>query len=100
MENKQINKKTISYPVILEEDTDGGYNVTVPDIFGGVTCASDYESAIMMAKDLILLMLNEAPGQCFPPKSLEETQMNFPDNTVVMVEVKYYACEAGEINEK
>ena len=81
-------KKFISYPVILEEDEDGGFNVTVPDIFGGVTCAFDYDSAIMMAKDMILLMLTEAPGQCFPPKTFEETKSNFPDKVVIMVEVE------------
>ena len=70
----------------MEEETDG-FNVTIPDIFGGVTCAENYESAIEMAKDLILLMLNEAPGQCFSPKSLEETKNNFPDKQIVMVEV-------------
>ena len=64
------------------------YNVTVPDIFGGVTCGQDYEDAINMAKDMIKLMLNEAPGQCFPPKSLEETQRNFPDKLVIMIEVE------------
>ena len=41
-----------------------------------------------MAKDMIKLMLNEAPGQCFPPKSLEETQRNFPNKLIVMIEVE------------
>jgi len=80
-----------AYPVILEEeleDEDGGINVTVPDIFGGVTCGKGEEDAIFMAKDMIKLMLVEAPGQCFPPKSLKETQNNFPDKKVIMVEVE------------
>ena len=41
-----------------------------------------------MAKDMIKLMLNEAPGQCFPPKFLEETQRNFSNKLIVMIEVK------------
>ena len=41
-----------------------------------------------MAKDMIKIMLTEAPGQCFPPKSLEETKKNFPNNLVVMIEVE------------
>ena len=87
MKNKE--RKVISYPAILQEDEDSsGWNVTVPDIFGGVTCGDDYESAIYMAKDMIKLMLLEAPGQCFPPKTLEETKNNFPDDLVVMVEVE------------
>lgn len=41
-----------------------------------------------MAKDLIRLMLLEAPNQCFEPKTLKETEKNFPNKKVVMVEVK------------
>ena len=81
------DKKTISYPAILEKENEG-YNVTVPDIFGGVTCGDSYEEAIMMAKDMIILMLKEAPKQCMPPKSLEETQKNFPNHIVVMIDVE------------
>lgn len=78
------------YPAILEpdEEDEEWLNVTVPDIFGGVTCGEGEEDAIYMAKDMIKLMLEEAPGQCFPPKSLEETQENFPDKKVVLVEVE------------
>ena len=79
-------RKPIYYPAIFEEEN-GGWNVTVPDIFGGVTCGKDYDSAVEMAKDMIKLMLEEAPGQCFPPKTLEETKRNFPDKLVVMIKV-------------
>ena len=83
---KDINK--VSYPAIMEKDEESkGWNVTVPDIFGGVTCGDDYQSAINMAKDMIRLMLIEAPGQCFPPKTLEETKENFPNDIVIMIEV-------------
>ena len=84
-----IKNNNISYPAILTKDEESdGWNVVVPDIFGGVTCGSDYDSAILMAKDMIKFMLKEAPGQCFPPKSLEETQNNFPCDIVVMIEVE------------
>lgn len=79
--------KIISYPAIFEIE-DEWYNVTVPDIFGGVTCGQSYDEAVEMAKDMIKLMLNEAPGQCFPPKSKEETQENFPDKLIVMIDVE------------
>ena len=81
------NKKTISYPAIFDKEDDF-YNVIVPDIFGGVTCGEGYENAVYMAKDMIKIMLTEAPGQCFPPKSLEETKKNFPNKLVVMIEVE------------
>ncbi len=76
------------YPVILEPDASGGFCVTVPDIFGGVTCGEDEADAIFMAKDLIRLMLTEAPAQCNPPRTLEETQRSFKCKRVVAVEVE------------
>ena len=81
-----INPK--AYPAVLEPAENGGYNVTVPDIFGGVTCGDDYDSALAMAKDMIAQMLAYAPAQCFPPRTLEKTQQNFPDKIVVMIPVE------------
>jgi predicted RNase H-like HicB family nuclease len=86
-DDKLDDKKIISYPAIFEKE-DEGYNVTVPDIFGGVTCGFSYEDALFMAKDMIMLMLKKAPGQCMPPKSLEETQKNFPNKLIVMIDVE------------
>ena len=86
--NNKNGTKRVSYPIIMEKDEESdAWNVTVPDIFGGVTCGDSYDDAIEMAKDMIKLMLEEAPGQCFPPKTVEETQANFPDKEVVMIEV-------------
>lgn len=45
------------YPVIFEEDEEGGYNVTVPDIPGTFTCGDDMADAIYMAEDVIAMML-------------------------------------------
>lgn len=75
------------YPAIFEKENDG-YAVTVPDIFGGVTCGDNYEDALKMAEDMVKMMLLEAPGQCFEPKSLEETKKNFPNKLVVMIRVE------------
>lgn len=71
-----------------DEDDPKWINVTIPDIFSGVTCGDGKDHAIYMAKDLIRLMLLEAPNQCFEPKTLKETEKNFPNKKVVMVEVK------------
>lgn len=81
--------KKYSYPAIFspEEDGSGGINVTIPDIFGAVTCGDDENDAYFMAKDLLMFMLTECPGQCRPPKSLKKTQNNFPDEKVVMITV-------------
>ena len=75
------------YPAVFEKENDG-YAVTVPDIFGGVTCGDSYEDALKMAEDMVKMMLIEAPGQCFEPKSLEETKKNFPNKIVVMIRVE------------
>lgn len=75
------------YPAVFEKENDG-YAVTVPDIFGGVTCGDSYEDALKMAEDMVKMMLVEAPGQCFEPKSLEETKKNFPNKIVVMIRVE------------
>lgn len=45
------------YPVIFEEDEEGDYNVTVPDIPGTFTCGDDMADAIYMAEDVIAMML-------------------------------------------
>lgn len=76
------------YPAVFEKEEDGGYSVTVPDIFGGVTCGDNYEDAVRMAQDMVKTMLVEAPNQCFKPKSLEKTRKNFPNNIVVMIKVE------------
>ena len=76
------------YPAVFEKEEEGGYSVTVPDIFGCVTCGDDYEDAVKMAKDVVKMMLEEAPNQCLKPKSLEETRKNFPNDIVVMIKVE------------
>ena len=82
-------KKKIAYPAIFRKDEKtNGYDVIVPDIFGGVTCGNDYSDAVEMAKDMIKLMFKEAPGQCFPPKSLKETQNIFKNEKVILIEVE------------
>ncbi len=78
------------YPAVLEKEKndESWINVTIPDIFGGVTCGKDGDEAIFMAKDLVKTMLINAPAQCLPPKSLEETKNNFPNSKVVAIEVE------------
>ncbi len=80
-------RKVYLYPAVFEKENDG-YSVTVPDIFGGVTCGDSYEDALKMAKDMVKMMLIEAPRQCFEPKSLEETKKNYPNKIVVMIRVE------------
>lgn len=84
----------IAYPAIFEKDHEEPQfiNVTFPDIWPGVTFGEGMDDAIFMAKDLLKLMLEEAPAQCEKPSTLEQTQTNFPDKIVMMIEV--------DINEK
>ena len=79
--------RKIAYPALFKS-TEEGIDVTFPDIFGGVTCGEDRDDALLMAKDLLRLMLKEAPAQCEIPKSVEETKKLFPDDEVVLIEVE------------
>ena len=76
------------YPAIFEKDEYGGYNVTFPDIFGGVTCGDDEDDAVFMAKDLLVTMLTSAKEQCFKPHTLEETKQKFAGKKVIIIEVE------------
>lgn len=83
-------KRKIAYPAIfrVDEEDPKFINVTIPDIWCAVTFGEGMEEAMFMAKDLLKLMVEEAPAQCERPHSLEETQKNFPNDTVLMVEVE------------
>lgn len=79
-------KKT--YYALFKKAEEGGYEVSFPDIFGGVTCGDDYEDAVFMAKDLLKMVLISAPGQCFEPSSKEKLEKLFPDEEVVEITVE------------
>lgn len=74
-----------SYYALFKKSDEGGYEVSFPDIFGGVTCGDDYEDAIFMAKDLLRILLKEAPGQCFEPSLKEELKKKFPEFEIVEI---------------
>ncbi|MBA1394491.1 type II toxin-antitoxin system HicB family antitoxin, partial [Lactobacillus sp. XV13L] len=51
-------KKVVAYPVILHPE-ERGYTVEIPDIEGGWTQGEDMKGALLMAKDLISLALED-----------------------------------------
>ena len=77
-----------SFPAIFRVDKeDEKYiNVVFPDLFGAVTFGESMEKARYMAKDLLIALEEEV--KISTPTSLEETQRNFPDEIVEMVEVE------------
>ena len=79
-----------SFPAIFEEDAEDPklINVTIPDIIGAVTFGEGEEEAMNMAKDLLKSMLEFDYVKNTKPTSLEQTQQNFPDKKIVMVEVE------------
>lgn len=83
-------KKILSYPAIFRKDKtdDGWWNVSFPDLWGGVTCGNSFEDAIIMAKDLLRCLFDEMPNQFDSPTSLEETQSNFPDDLILLIETE------------
>lgn len=78
------------YPALFEPDSDDSelINVTFPDIIGGATFGRGKGDALAMAKDLLRVMLTDAPAQCYEPKNLEETKKDFPGAEIIMVEVE------------
>ena len=79
------------FPAIFEQDKEEPkyINVTFPDLLGVVTFGEGLQNAIEMAKDVLLTMLEYDYIRNTPAKSLEQTQNNFPDKQVLMVEVEY-----------
>lgn len=80
--------KQFSYAAIFTPEEDPEWNcITIPDIFGAVTCGKGDEDSFYMAKDLLRMMLLECPAQCRPPKSLETVRNNFPGERVELITV-------------
>lgn len=80
--------KKFSYAAIFTPEEDPGcYSITIPDIYGAVTCGEGEEDSFYMAKDLLRMMLMECPAQCRPPKSLATTRRNFPGERVELITV-------------
>ena len=81
--------KYFYYAIFKKDEQNPEYiNVTFPDIVPGVTFGDSFEDAVYMAKDLLKLMLKEAPQQCFPPTSLEKLKEEYPDETFVLIDVE------------
>lgn len=78
------------YPAIFTPDPedDGWVNVEFPDIICGVTCGTDMDNAIYMAKDLLELMLTTAPKQCLGPTPIKVLKRKYPDATIILIQVE------------
>lgn len=78
------------FPAIFEQDLENPQyiNVTIPDIIGAVTFGEGEEEAMNMAKDLLKSMLEFDYVKNTNPSTLEQTQKNFPDKKILMVEVE------------
>ena len=77
-----------TYYSLFKKTEDGGYEVSFPDIFGGVTCGDNFDDAVFMAKDLLKLMLKDAPGQCSEASSKEKLEKLFPEYQIVEITVE------------
>ena len=63
-----MNIKTLSYRVLLREEPEGGYTVTVPTLPGCVSYGSHLNEAIAMAREAIELYIESlmAHGEELP----------------------------------
>ena len=80
----------ITYPITIYKDLEvlKYYNVTIPNILGAYTSGEDYDNAIYMAKDLLKLMIEEAPDQCYPPETIEEIKAKWPERRVENITIE------------
>lgn len=63
--------KTLNYRILLREEPEGGYTVTVPSLPGCVTYGADLDEAIQMAQEAIELYLESlvAHGEEIPTEA-------------------------------
>lgn len=79
----------ICYASIIRQDKEDSkwWNVSIPDVWGAVTCGDSYENALFMAKDLLSALLETSPKQFGFPTPIEETKKNFPDEIIEPIEI-------------
>ncbi|MEX0812177.1 MAG: type II toxin-antitoxin system HicB family antitoxin [Chitinophagales bacterium] len=63
--------KTHTYRILLTEEPDGGYTVTVPALPGCVTYGETMKEAVAMAKDAIALYIESLAAHGDPIPSEE-----------------------------
>jgi antitoxin HicB len=66
-----MEKKTLTYRILLNEEPEGGFTVTVPALSGCVTYGENLDEAMSMAKEAIkgyILVLKEN-GESIPDDS-------------------------------
>jgi predicted RNase H-like HicB family nuclease len=66
--NRSMKEKILKYDVIFEEQSDGGFTVTVPSLPGCISEGDTFEEAKEMIEDAIRLYLEdlEADGEEIP----------------------------------
>lgn len=82
--------KIITYPITLCQDQEDQsfINVTIPNILGAYTFGEGYDDAIYMAKDLLKLMVESSPEQCYPPESIDAIKRKWPDKDVENISIE------------
>lgn len=92
-----------SYPVRLEQEEDGGYFVTLPDIGYGATQGDTLEEALAQAEDMLeeAVLGMMAHGEAVPPPSRAKGRptIALPALTAAKLEA-YRAMRAAGLNKK
>ena len=79
----------ITYAAIIRQDQEDPcfYNVSIPDVWGAVTCGEGYENALRMAKDLLETLKDGSLRSFGAPTPIQETKENFPTEEVLPIEI-------------
>jgi len=68
-----MTTKTLSYRILLRQEPEGGYTVTVPTLPGCITYGADIPEAINMAQEAIELYLESLTAHGEPIPTEEDT---------------------------
>lgn len=79
----------VSYPAIIRRDQEdpSWWNVSIPDVWGAVTCGTSFENAVEMGRDLLKTLSKTSKISFGAPTPIEETKANFEGEIVVPIEV-------------
>lgn len=77
---KEFTMKRLTYRIVLRNEPEGGYTVLVPSLPGCITYGKDIAEAYKMAKEAILLYLedlNEHGEKIYDDSETLESVLNF-----------------------
>lgn len=81
-----MTQKHLFYPAVFQEEPEGGYTITFPDLEGAVTYGADMEEAYKMAVEVIGLTLESIEQEKKPiPVASRPRDIKLENNQFVVI---------------